>query len=321
MMDARPHRSHTAAKAARRFDLAAVVRSEKSFSHPVIGQPLLNRVGLHLWRIKASDVSVALRKRGAQAAPEDMGLIEQLTSDGVAVCPNFLPEQEFARLHGEAMQRFAQLEREQPLPQDADVGFGPKRPFAGGFDRFDGGSLNRFVAIEAVHTPHCAAFISSPRMLALCGAGTTLRPKPSKFWLQQLIQAGPEAPFDIQQELHRDTFHAAYKLWYFLDEVRPEQGPFEYVIGSQKMTPQRLSWEYRRSLRARELDAESHNGSFRVAEAELAALSLGAPRAFPVPANTLLLADVRGFHRRGAALAGGQRYAIHANLRPHPFKR
>jgi hypothetical protein len=306
---------------ARRLDLGALLRREKSFSHEVIGQPWLNAMGLHLWRVKMSDASVAWRKRRQpDAAPEDGGKLARLATHGVALWPDFLPAAEFVQLQLEIKQRLQELERERPLPRDADPGFGPKRPFAGGFDRFDGGSLNRFLAIDPNQTPHSHALVSSARLLALCVAGSTLRPAVSKFWIQQLVQGGATVHFDVQQELHRDTFHAAYKLWYFVDEVRREHGPFEYVEGSQHMTAQRLWWEYRRSLRARSLDAESKNGSFRIAESELAALGLGAARAFPVPANTLLIADVRGFHRRGAAQAGAARLAIHANLRPHPFK-
>jgi len=304
-----------------RFDLGAILRSEKSFSHPWVGQPWLNALGLHLLRVKGSDASVALRLRRARASagPEAQRVVRALERDGVAVCPGFLPEPEYQALAHEVSALLAELARGVPLPTDPDHGFGPKRPFAGGFDRFDGGSLNRFVAIDA-RTPHSSGLVRSERVLGLCEAATTLRPASSKFWIQQLIQGGDDDLFDIQKELHRDTFHAAYKLWYFLDDVEREHGPFEYVPGSQRMSARRLWWEYAQSTRARSLDAESRNGSFRVSEAELARLGLPAARAYPVPANTLLIADVRGFHRRGRARSGAVRNAIHVNLRPHPFR-
>jgi hypothetical protein len=320
-MSARPVHASASSRKSGRFDLGAILRSEKSFSHPLIGQPWLNALGLHLLRVKGSDASVALRLRRARASagPEAQRVVRALEQDGVAVCPGFLPDPEFRALAREVSGLLAQLAKSVPLPTDADPGFGPKRPFPGGFDRFDGGSLNRFASIDA-RTPHCSGFIRSERVLGLCEAATTLRPAGSKFWIQQLIQGGDDNVFDIQKELHRDTFHAAYKLWYFLDDVAPEHGPFEYVPGSQRMSARRLWWEYAQSTRARSLDAESRNGSFRVSEAELARLELPQVRAYPVPANTLLIADVRGFHRRGRARSGAVRNAIHVNLRPHPFR-
>jgi hypothetical protein len=306
----------------RRFDLRAILRSEKSFSHPVIGQPLLNTAGLHLLRMKTSDASVALRRQRSLrwASAEAAAVYATLRRDGIALCHDLLPAAAFQALAGEIRARLGELEQQRPLPTDADVGFGPKRAFPGGFDRFDGGSLNRFVVIDPAYTPEAAAWVRSQRVLGLCEISSTLRPPSSKFWIQQLVQAGDAGPFDIQKELHRDTFHAAYKLWYFLDDVQPEHGPFEYVVGSQRMTRRRLSWEYAQSRKARSLDAESQNGSFRISEQTLAELGLPAARGFPVPANTLLIADVRGFHRRGHAVAGAVRNAIHVNLRPHPFR-
>ena len=40
---------------------------------------------------------------------------------------------------------------------------------------------------------------------------------------------------------------------------------------------------------------------------------------FECDANTLVLADVFGFHRRGSALPGRQRLSIYGWNRPYPF--
>ena len=45
-----------------------------------------------------------------------------------------------------------------------------------------------------------------------------------------------------------------------------------------------------------------------------------AAETFPVSANTLLVANVRGFHRRGLVTQErARRVAIHASLRPSAF--
>ena len=48
-------------------------------------------------------------------------------------------------------------------------------------------------------------------------------------------------------------------------------------------------------------------------------LGLPQPVSLSCPANTLVLADVFGFHRRGAALPGRQRLALYGWNRPYPF--
>ena len=59
-------------------------------------------------------------------------------------------------------------------------------------------------------------------------------------------------------------------------------------------------------------DPEIRQGSFRIDPAELAALDLPEPRAFAVPANTLIVADTFGFHARGPSAGRSVRVEIWA---------
>ena len=103
--------------------------------------------------------------------------------------------------------------------------------------------------------------------------------------------------------LHADTFHPTVKAWLFLTDVAEDAGPFTYVPGSHRLTAERLAWERRMSLAARQsANAEIRQGSFRIDPAELPSLGLPPPRAFAVPANTLVVADTFGFHARGPSL-------------------
>ena len=61
------------------------------------------------------------------------------------------------------------------------------------------------------------------------------------------------------------------------------------------------------------------SGSFRIRPEALAGLGLPQPVSLSCPANTLVLADVFGFHRRGAAQPGRQRLALYGWNRPYPF--
>ena len=86
--------------------------------------------------------------------------------------------------------------------------------------------------------------------------------------------------------------HTTSKAWFFLHDVGPDDGPFFYVPGSHRRTPERLDWENKQSLTAASHPLLYHaRGSFRVSEEELAELNLGKPELLVVKANTL---DGRG---------------------------
>ena len=58
------------------------------------------------------------------------------------------------------------------------------------------------------------------------------------------------------------------KAWLFLTDVAADAGPFTYVPGSHRLTPERLAWERRMSLAAgRSPTAENRQGSFRITPA------------------------------------------------------
>src|SRR5437667_7973325 len=119
-------------------------------------------------------------------------------------------------------------------------------------------------------------------------------------WIQSILRHACAGPPDPQTALHADTFHPTVKAWLFLTDVAEDAGPFTYVPGSHRLTAERLAWERRTSLSARHSpNAEIRQGSFRIEPAELASLGLPQPRAFAVPANTLVVADTFGFHARG----------------------
>ena len=83
------------------------------------------------------------------------------------------------------------------------------------------------------------------------------------------------------------------------------------------MTKKRLQWERDFSIQAARTNA---GGSFRISEDELHQIGCAPVKTYTVKANTLVMADVRGFHARGPALrAGAQRLSIYGNIRPWPF--
>jgi hypothetical protein len=139
-------------------------------------------------------------------------------------------------------------------------------------------------------------------------------------WIQSILRHAVDGPPDPQTALHADTFHPTVKAWLFLTDVAADAGPFTYVPGSHRLTPERLAWERRMSLAApTSPDADTREGSFRAAADDLAAMGLPAPRVFAVPANTLVVADTFGFHARGPSTGRSLRVEIWAYGRRSPF--
>lgn len=300
--------------------LLRLLSADKRFDQGWVGNPTLNALGMHLSRIRLSDAMLAARRTALgsrELAPE---LLETLRRDGVVVMPNALPAATFEAAAREARARMQELDAAHPRPTTThERGFGAKRPLSGGFDRFDGDTLNRFAHLSGGTTPALAQAVRDPRLARLCTLAAGFRHHPERFDLYLTIAGDERVNPDPQRALHRDTFHSTIKLWLFLDEVRLEDGPFEYVVGSHRVDALRARWEERRANESCSADAADPDGSFRIDESELPSLGLAAPRAFPAAANTLVLADVRGFHRRGLGTPGAERLALYANLRLWPF--
>lgn len=127
---------------------------------------------------------------------------------------------------------------------------------------------------------------------------------------------------DHQKLIHSDIFFPAIKYWYFPEEVTLETGPLNYVRGSTKITRQLLNFYYYQVLDicagddfVEEWRGKDHKeGSFRVSEDELDQMGYHI-EPVTVPANTLVIANVFGFHARGDALLKNIRTAIHGSIR------
>jgi hypothetical protein len=295
----------------------SLLTTEKVFTNPWIGNWTANRLGLHVGRILLFDLLDRVHRAFHSPLGEDRRWLGELRREGVVAIPDFLPGPRFAVLQEEVLGVLRDsLERFPPRANDRP-GFGAKEPFDIGFDRFDGGTLNRFVRLDAGLTPATLDMVRSRRFSRLYRAAQGRRFPTSAVSLYY-TRHGPQSVHDLQKDLHSDTFHTSIKLWYFAADVPPEAGPFEYVRGSHLSTPRRLAWEYRRSLGARHHPLDC-GGAFRITEEEVRDLGYPAPSSLAVPANTLVIADTNGFHRRGHAETGAERFALYAAMRRSPF--
>jgi Phytanoyl-CoA dioxygenase (PhyH) len=278
---------------------AQIFTGAKSFERNLlIGSRLLNRWGLHATRVAvAHRLAGARRSRLAELLSADDR--DAFDRDGFVLRQNFLPRDAFASLVAEIK-----------------AYHGPLREIT------EGDTIVRKIALSRstlARFPALGALFRSREWRGLIRYVGSRNAEPV-VWVQSILRhASPGSP-DPQTLLHADTFHPTVKAWLFLTDVAEDAGPFIYVPGSHRLTAPRLAWERRMSLSARRsANPETRQGSFRIDAAELAALSLVRPRAFAVPANTLVVADTFGFHARGPSTRPSLRVEIWAYGRRSPF--
>ena len=276
-----------------------LLTNAKSFErNPILASRWLNERGLHTARVVLAHRIAAWRRRRLAhlIAPSDR---ENFERDGLVVRPNFLPSEDFRRLLAEV------------------------KAYHGAYrEMVQGDTLNRKIAPD----PETLAAIPALRTVLESHVWQGLiryigsRDAAPGVFLESVFRRVDAGPPDPQTFLHADTFHPTVKAWLYLTDVAEDGGPFTYVVGSHRLTAARLAWEKRMSLEAAHSpDPDTRQGSFRVALSELADLGLPQPQSFPVPANTLIVADTFGFHARGPSPRPSLRVELFAYGRRTPF--
>ncbi|MBT6276216.1 MAG: phytanoyl-CoA dioxygenase [Chromatiales bacterium] len=281
------------------YALSPMTQAKSFRDNPVLGSTVLNRLGLHLFRVAAA--AAFTRMRRAVLRPMISAADAQaLQRDGFVTKRDFLPQGQFQELR-------AQVET-----LDASV-----------HTMLEGETVTERIYVDERtlgQLPALRALLEDDERTALMRYASSKNRIPLVFVENLLRRPGDDENEDPQGVPHTDTFHSTIKAWLFLDPVADDNGPFFYVPGSHRLTGRRLQWEYARSCVARRLsDGHSEDGSFRYSERDVDALGMPAARKFIVPANTLVLADTFGVHWRGPAATRSRRRAIWFMCRDNPF--
>jgi hypothetical protein len=257
----------------------------------VVDNRLLNRLGIQVARALVAHGLHSVRQaplRGAATAAQ----LRALEDDGIVTIENFLPAAEFEAVRQEALQLLA--------ARDGRVHVhGPNR-------------VHQRALSEADNMPHLEGFFRHPALRDLLDAGErmTIDPQRALFAVEELSQ-GDADDLDPETELHADVFFATHKGWLYLDDVTVHNAPFVYVKGSHKMPTARLRYEYAASC-------TDDRRSRRITPAERTERGLVETVCF-APANTLVVANTCGYHRRLRGRPGGARRAVHFSHRHNPF--
>lgn len=278
--------------------IAEIAGSAKSFvANPILGNPTLNEKGLHLARVRTA-ARLGQWRRARLARHLDAADRAAYDRDGYVLKENFLPAETFDHLRQEVFGRtFHAREMRQ------------------------GRTVTRIVPLPAsllAAMPATREVVESRPLRAAMHYMSTRGGEPT-FFIQTIIADATRKASDPQTELHADTFHSTVKCWLFLHDVGEDDGPFTFVPGSHRLTPERLDWEYRQSIGARSAGGHHAFGSFRVRPEDLPSLGYGQPVRVAVPANTLVIADTFAFHARTPSDKPTVRVEINGNLRRNPF--
>lgn len=279
--------------------LVQLFTQAKSFkNNPIIGSTLLNRCGLHVLRIIIAQSIMRLRFE-LLGLTIDKPLKHAFYKDGFMVIVNAIPAEQFERIKSEVANVHAEVR-----------------------ECKQGDTLTHRILLNETNTtamPDTVAMLSSERYLSLHKFASGKNNRPVSY-IQTIKNHFIDGPVDPQKNLHSDTFHPTMKSWYFLDDCNADNGPFTYLPGSQRLSMSRLKWEYRKSITISENgDKYSSNGSFRATPEDLVSMGMGKPVGLCVPANTLVIANTHGFHRRGDAAKRSMRTEIWSISRSNPF--
>lgn len=277
---------------------------DKSFrNNPIIGNYFLNQCGLHLLRVTVSHLLFNFRLcllSPLLGKPER----QAFKTNGYIVKYNFLPEQEFTALKQELCAYNGEIR--ETIEGDTFT----QRLF-----------LNKATLAKLPKTQGFVRHNTLTRLMRYCSSKNRL----PLFYVEKLKFNNPDsAQTDPQKDLHIDTFHPCVKAWFFFDDVDDTNGPHIYIPGSQRLSWRRLRWEYRQSLIASRPSVDSKtrrywDGSFRVNADDLAFMQSLPAQIFRVPANTLLIANTHGIHRRGDAQGQSTRMTVWMQARDNPF--
>jgi hypothetical protein len=262
----------------------------------IVESRVLNALGAQPFRVcaaRAAHLMRNARRDGIVAAA-----LADVERDGIAVIPDFLPAERFRALRDECMGAIAE--------GGATVA------------RHGPNTLETFDAISRgpSRLPEVFAYLRDPRLKALFEGAERRTADMTKGTRQiEKLTQGPLGALDPETELHLDTFFNTHKAWLYLNDVERANAPFVFVKGSHRINLARLRYDYRGSLE----ETRSYVGSRRVTAEEIAERGLE-ETVFTCAANTMVIANTFGYHRRLRGEPGRTREAVQVSMRWNPFR-
>jgi Phytanoyl-CoA dioxygenase (PhyH) len=261
------------------------------------GSLLANRLGLQFVRIAAMNTAFRTRKRTVDA--ELKPYVDAFERDGMLLIEDFLPADLFAAVTegveaAYASGIFRSDEEDDVLVETLNVTKHRERVPAlweqlTGIDRLNrlGAAVARLPGIETLQI--------------------------DVNYMGKRPEAPPPEKLRGNNLLHSDVHYPSPKAWLYLNEIDEGNGALVYAKGSHKLTPARLAYDYDVSKRIAKAKEEDTLYKFEPVcqtrfptPKQWRAMGLEETIASGKP-NTIVFADVMGFHRRGEFDETGRR--------------
>jgi hypothetical protein len=262
----------------------------------VIDSTLLNMMGAQVFRTLVA--RVVYHARRVEVPEEVANEVAELKREGMVIVRDFLSPEHFDRVRAEC----AWLDRQQD--QIETFRHGPTTLEAIAIRNFSERVL-----------PSIYGFYNDPRLHGIVTAAEQRPVNLTEAGEREYLTHGESGgDADPQTELHSDIFFNTHKAWFYLDDVRTEDGPLAYVKGSHRLTLARLGFVYRDSWK-REPGSDP---SRRISPEEQRRCDAD-ETVVTCARNTLVVVNTCGYHRRLQGRPGRKRYALHLSVRGNPF--
>ncbi len=272
------------------IEVARVFSSTKK-----VESPLLNTLGVQVARTVSAHALYRVKPWHHDASWEKH--VHALREDGMVAIENFLPDDVFSRLREQTFAWMNDPAATRRLHQHGRT------------------SVEQFDILSAPEDkyPELHRYLDNPTLHVLMEAGEKRRIDfHSGCRVAERVSFSDSTEHDQENDLHMDIFFHTHKAWLYLNPVTLEDGPLTFVKGSHKISLERLKLEYQESLKS------NTKGSRRITEEEMRQRGLH-ETVLTCNANTLVVANTCGYHRRSHGLAGHQRFALHVSARYNPF--
>lgn len=275
-----------------------------------VGSVWGNRLGLQMFRTGSQYLQFIARKR--TVANDVRECVASVDKDGIAVIENFLKPEQFDEVRAEFEEEFKSVEL-RPYKNGTNARLFRKQITLA--DATHGGSklLEHFQRNDRLNRIASAVVrrrISRP-------------PDVHLDWYQNNDPAADDN--DIENILHADLHTATVKMFFYLEDVDESNGAFIYAKGSHRLTLNRLRHEYELSIRQAKLQKNKivdgplletrGNETRNVIHPRYRQMMQVKETQMCVKANTLVIANNMGFHRRGEFMSDRPRKAVQINYR------
>ena len=269
----------------------------------ILSSKFLNKLGLPVLRTILTNSLINFRQFKNCRPKDDIEF--ELIKNGIITIPNFLPINEFQELRKEFSELISKKNNKNR--------------------NFKGVKSTEIKYDEFEQFPSMNKLIKNKLLTRLICVGEGLRSVKINSLLVENTRFGPtkhQRRQDPNNLIHADVHFHSHKVFYYMNDVTDEHGPFTYFKRSHQNNLYRLLYEFRRGRldNASEfgwrLENNLENKFFKKYYYNLLKNKYKAIGR----ANTLIIGNVHGFHKIGDALEGNEREVIRITFRHNPIE-